>query len=137
MPQRGSKEIARPTASEALPLGSEHAEQKALFRWIDTEGVQIHSCLALAFAIPNGGKRGKAAAGKLKAEGVRAGVPDLFLPVPRGEYHGLFIEMKTTGGSLSQAQRAWNRALIRQGYLVAVCRGWLRARDCLLTYLEA
>jgi hypothetical protein len=62
----------------------------------------------MLFAIPNGGARHKAIAGKLRAEGVRAGVPDICLPVPRGEYHGLFIELKRPkGGHVSEEQEAW------------------------------
>ena len=68
---------------------SEHDEQVALFQWA---GYQLGACpeLALMFAIPNGGDRHPAVAGKLRDEGVKAGVPDIFLPVPRGKYHGMF-----------------------------------------------
>ena len=72
---------------------SEHDEQSAIFEWAALmQGAYPE--LGLLFAIPNGGKRDKATAGKLKAEGVKAGVPDMCLPVSNGKYHGLFIELK-------------------------------------------
>lgn len=71
------------------------------------------------FAIPNGGARTKAAAGKLKAEGLSAGVPDLFVPA-----WGLFIEMKRLkGGVISEEQKDWLDYLASEGYEVMVCRG--------------
>lgn len=73
---------------------------------------------ALIFAIPNGGKRSKATAGKLKAEGVRAGVPDLFLPIARGRWHGLFIELKVEGRKRSREQSLWHVKLQEQCYAV-------------------
>ena len=64
-------------------LASEHQEQAALFRWAWFAQVK-HPALALLYAIPNGGHRHKAVAARMKAEGVKAGVPDLCLPVARG-----------------------------------------------------
>ena len=91
----------------------------------------------LCFHIANGGSRGKAEAARFKAEGVKAGVPDLFLPVARGPYHGLFIEMKRQkGGKVSDAQKAWISALIDQGYLAVVCYGWKDAAELIEDYLE-
>ena len=55
---------------------------------------------------------------------MKAGVPDIFLPVASGIYHGLFIEMKRAkGGTVSEAQNEWITRLIRQGYAVLVCHG--------------
>lgn len=51
----------------------------------------------LLFHIPNGGKRTKIEASRLKAMGVLPGVPDLFLALPSGGYHGMFIEVKKPG----------------------------------------
>lgn len=115
---------------------SEHDEQAALFRWA-TFAANRWPELALMFAIPNGGHRVKAVAAKLKAEGVKAGVPDLCLPVPRGEWHGLYIEMKTRTGRASKEQKRWLGALQAQGYRVAVCKGWEAAKELIEEYLAS
>jgi hypothetical protein len=57
------------------------------------------------FAIPNGGHRSKVTAAILKAEGVMAGVSDLFLSVPKNGFGGMWIEMKAPGGRLSDIQQ--------------------------------
>jgi hypothetical protein len=92
--------------------------------------------LRLLFAIPNGGARHPAVAGKLKAEGVKAGVPDLLLPVARRRWNGLFIEMKSAKGRVSPAQKEWIDALDAQGYRCEVCYGAEAAFDAILGYLE-
>lgn len=78
----------------------------------------------LAFAVPNGGKRGKAEAARLKAEGVKAGAPDLCVAEPRGGYHGLWVEMKRAkGGRVSKEQREFHAELLARGYHVVVAEG--------------
>lgn len=77
---------------------TEHEEQKALIEWSAWMS-NARPELSLMFAVPNGGDRHPAVAAKLKAEGVKAGVPDIFLPVPRNGYHGLFIELKELKGA--------------------------------------
>ena len=75
-------------------------------------------------------------AGKLKPEGMKSGVSDLLLPVPRCGYHGLYIEVKRQdGGQLSQSQREWIRRLRENGYAVAVAHGSNEAWDSLMAYL--
>ena len=114
----------------------EDVEQATLFTWAGLKSGQRPE-LQLLFHIPNGGSRGKAEAARFKAEGVKAGVPDLFLPVSRGPYHGLFIEMKRQkGGKVSDAQKAWIAALIDQGYLAVVCYGWKDAAELIEDYLD-
>ena len=72
-------------------LPSEGQEQATLFNWARMmEG--MYPELRLMFHVPNGGGRSKAEAGRFKMEGVKAGVPDIFLPVPRGNYHGIPAE---------------------------------------------
>lgn len=107
----------------------EHEEQRTLMQWwaLYSKSKGLSECLL--FAIPNGGFRHISVAMKLKQEGVRAGVPDLFLALPRGNYHGLFIEMKKAkGGRVSDSQNAVMTSLVRQGYACAVCHGWTAAR---------
>lgn len=78
--------------------------------------------LALLYAIPNGGLRHIGTAMKLKCEGVKAGVPDLHLPIPRGVYTSLFIEMKAPGGRVSAEQKKWHVDLTKYGRCrVVVC----------------
>lgn len=76
----------------------------------------------LLFSIPNGGQRGPAAAAIFKAEGLRTGAPDLFLAVPRGGWHGLFLELKRREGVVSPQQEVFHELLSKQAYKVVVCR---------------
>ena len=114
---------------------SEHDEQVALFRWAEMSGAKYPD-LAWMFAIPNGGARHVAVGRKLKAEGVKRGVPDIFLPVARGRFHGLFVEMKTATGVVSKEQDGWIDRLLYQGYAAHVCRGWDDARQMIERYLS-
>lgn len=116
-------------------IPTEHEEQAALFKWAKLSA-GAHPGLKLLFAIPNGGHRHKAVAGKLAAEGVKPGVPDACLPVARGEFHGLYIEMKRRdGGSLSETQKGWIADLNDQGYQAECCHGWDEAREVIEAYL--
>lgn len=92
--------------------------------------------LELLFHIPNGGKRDIIEAKHLKQQGVKRGVPDLCLPVPKGKYHGLYIEMKTETGRTSEYQAWWLRKLEENGYYCAACHGWEEAVKCLEDYLK-
>lgn len=115
---------------------SEHDEQVSLFQWAAMQHGKYPE-LALMFAVPNGGLRNATVAAKLKAEGVKPGVPDIFLPVARGGYHGLFIEMKRIrGGKLSTEQALWITELLEQRYAVYKCEGWVKAKECIEQYLK-
>jgi len=92
--------------------------------------------LALLFHIPNGGSRDLREAAHMKEQGVKPGVPDLCLPVPRGKYHGLYVEMKTPSGRQSQDQKWWAKKLREQGYFVALARGWGSAVHVIEWYLN-
>lgn len=94
----------------------EAREQQAVVEWCAWKRIPI-------FHIPNGGSRDKREAANLKRQGVKPGVPDLFVPVARGGWHGLFVEMKTAKGRVSPKQREWLELLSAQGYLAKVCRG--------------
>ena len=114
----------------------EAVEQRTLFEWA-TLNAGRHPELQLLFHIPNGGKRPKTEAARFKLEGVKAGVPDIFLPVSRGAYHGLFVEMKRIKDSVtSAAQKKWIEDLNTQGYKAVVCFGWEDAAETILDYLE-
>lgn len=114
---------------------TESVEQICLFRWaMFEEGA--YPQLALLYHIPNGGKRSITTAKRLKAEGVKPGVPDIHLPVARKGYHGLYIELKRqVGNSTTETQDNWLEALNAEGYLAIVCRGWEEASKRILEYL--
>lgn len=122
--------------TRARPRPLEHIQQVALFAWSSKpETLAEHPELELLVAIPNGGKRTKVVAMKLKAEGVKKGYPDLVLDVPRGGYHGWKGELKVRGGRVKPEQAQWHDQLRRQGYRVDVRIGWEAMRDALLEYL--
>ena len=115
---------------------SEHAEQCHVIQWAVLES-RRNPKLNLLFAIPNGGRRSIGVAKKMKAEGVKAGIPDLFLPITSAFYNGLFIEMKKkTGGTLSKEQKQWISLLSRENYRVQVCKGADEAIKVIKNYLS-
>lgn len=141
------------TPEQLAAPDTEHAHQCALMCWVALN-TPTNPDLAGLFAIPNGGERNPAVAARLRAEGVRAGVPDLFLPLAREtqtrsksgdtvvirveRFNGLFIEMKKPKtGKLSPGQLACHNLLTQRGYKVVTCWGWQEARDTLLWYLGA
>lgn len=68
--------------------------------------------------------------------GCRKGVPDLCLPIPMHGYHGLYIELKTEQGRMSDEQKRWLAALNQMGYKAECCMGWEKARDIIAEYME-
>lgn len=119
-----------------LPVPTEEEEQIQLMRWAHIMR-RNHPELMMLHHIPNGGSRGKVEAARFKAAGVKSGVPDLCLPVPRGKYHGLYIEMKRRkGGRVSEDQKAWIHALRKNGYRAEVCRGCTEAAQVIEAYLR-
>lgn len=93
----------------------------------------------LIYHVPNGGHRHKATAAKLKGQGVKAGIPDLVLPMARGGFFGLYIEFKATPPNdavVSSSQQACIRRLNEQGYLAIVCRGHFDAMEQIRAYLR-
>ena len=97
---------------------TEHEEQRNFVRWFRQTYPDVR-----IFAIPNGGGRSKTTAGKLKAEGVSPGVPDLFVPA-----WALWIEMKRQkGGSVSLEQKDWHAYLISIGHKVLIAKGFADA----------
>lgn len=118
-------------------LVPEDFEQELVMRWAIGQ-TETWPELVLLYHIPNGGKRGKREAAKLKRMGVKAGVPDLCLPVPRGGFHGLYVEMKRLdGGRVSAEQTAWLAALHAAGHCVAVAEGHEQAIAVIKDYLAA
>lgn len=154
-----------------LAKDTEHSQQRALFAWAncaadfgfaiasDPRGYTLNTrCeiigfkapvpeLALLFAIHNQGHGDRIRGAQAKAEGVKPGVPDIMLPVPRlspsapplrsmVNLAGLFIELKKTKlGVVSNEQIAWAKLLIAQGYGVSICKGWIEAANVISLYL--
>lgn len=120
---------------KGLPI--EDTEQTMVMRWAAGQEHEWPE-LALLFHVPNGGFRGRKAGAQMKRLGAKPGVPDLALPVARGGFHGLFIEMKRMqDGTVSRDQREWHARLTEQGYLVSTCRGYEEAVCVLRDYLAA
>lgn len=121
----------------AARIPTEHEEQVALMRWASLS-IPRYPGLRWLHAIPNAGagaQRGQA--GKMKAEGVKRGVPDLCLPVPARGYHGAYVEMKRVRGSAtSPEQLAWRAYLTDAGYAYCLARGFEQARDFLMAYFD-
>lgn len=113
----------------------EHNEQVTVIQWCDWQYKQYADARKI-FAIPNGGYRNIIVATRLKAEGVRAGVPDLFLPVARQSFHGLFIEMKRRGAKAQANQLERLRMLNADGYCAVICHGADEAIETIKLYLD-
>jgi hypothetical protein len=103
-------------ASKGKRGNPEHKIQVALMDYLALAArPEVHY-----FAIPNQSNRHIANAAKMKAEGVRAGTPDLCFMLPAGRV--AWLEMKAEGGSLSTAQK-WFRDLCgRLGHHWAMAR---------------
>ena len=114
---------------------TEHQIQACVMQWAEGQLARHHE-LKLLYAIPNGGARNNITGALLKAEGVKPGVPDLCLPVARGGYHGLYIEMKRATGKPTKAQLDWLAALIAQGYATAIRHDAALTADLIIRYLD-
>lgn len=123
---------------------SEHMEQTAVFKWVETK-LADYPELELLFAVPNGlpmvgGRHARSMIPQiinyLKVEGLKKGVPDMFLPVARAGFHGLFIEQKIKGGKLSDEQKWWLDKLRDQGYFCVDSWSQFQTQGHLLNYLE-
>lgn len=138
-------EVPKPRQRRDDPEHRIQAELIARARLLEAQ----HPELADLHAIPNGGKRGKATAARMKAEGVKRGVPDLFLSVPvwgrpintwpspsTGDWHGLYLETKAPGGSLTPEQRGFMQRAASHGYACATYRSADEGVTLLMRYLS-
>lgn len=121
------------TVKAAQP--SESEIQAAFFVWLRVHENRFPA-LRFCFAVPNGGFRFKATAAAMKRTGTKAGVPDVFLPVARNGFHGLWIEFKTDGGKLSDTQKTFREFLMSQNYKFLVFRKWQTAANAVIDYLS-
>jgi hypothetical protein len=125
-----------PRVARAKSVDREGLEQAALIKELE---LRFPDVAALIYHVPNGGHRHKMVAIKLKGQGVKAGVPDLVLPMARGGYFGLYLEFKATppnDAAVSASQHAWIRRLNEQGYLAIVCQGHFDAMEQIRAYLR-
>ena len=119
------------------PVPTEHEEQVALFQWAEAHEEEYEE-LKLLFAVPNGGYRPMTTAAMLREEGVKAGVPDACLPVARGRFHSLWLELKRSDHSNhpTPAQAEWIERLRGYGHMAVVCYGAGEAINAIETYLN-
>ena len=119
-----------------LPPPLEAEEQRALMQWA-RYNTAAHPELKLLYHVPNEGKRSYHAGRELKIQGMKPGVPDICLPVPRGQYAALYIELKRKkGGTVSEHQKEWIAALNKAGNRAVICKGWEEAAEEIVKYLK-
>ena len=131
-----------PGKKKASRQNCEETKQKAVISWSkwirippapDIEpGSKVFDYL---FAIPNGGSRHPREAANLKASGVKAGVHDLMLPIARGGYVGLWVEMKHGKNTLTEDQKAWGERMRLAGYLTVTAWEAETAEKAIADYL--
>lgn len=120
---------------DASPVPLESNEQQTLVAWAKRHEEEWPE-LRMLYHIPNEGKRSRKTGTRLKAEGLKNGVPDICLPVARGGHHGLYIELKRREDSkVTKEQLEWIADLVAQGYVAAVCRGCDEAISLITRYL--
>ena len=119
-----------------IDLSTEDGHQYALMLWSQQASVRAqYPEQALLYHIENERQCSPQQAARRKRMGVKKGVPDLCLPVARGQYHGLYIELKTPTGRSTKEQNWWIDALNDAGYFAEVCHGWESAARVLEWYL--
>jgi hypothetical protein len=120
----------------------ESANCQAFVQWanlfkIAGEGMPKDATVATyLWHVPNGGEREIAEASRLRLEGVKAGVYDYTFALPRGKFHGAFIEMKSAAGDLSADQKKFGANMRGMGYYVTECFSWEAARQEIQRYLQ-
>ncbi|MFV7791262.1 VRR-NUC domain-containing protein [Aliarcobacter lanthieri] len=111
-------------------IPTEHQEQSLVIQYCNLKKIPI-------FHIPNGSYKSLTARIKSKKEGLVSGIPDLMIPVAKGNYHGLFIEMKRVKNSkVSVQQLKWIELLNKQGYKAIVCYGSKQAIEEIEDYIK-
>ena len=114
---------------------SEHTEQVAIFQWAALHRKK-YPALDLLYAVPNAAKRTPRLGAWMKAEGLKTGVPDIVLPVARGGFHSLYIELKIGRNKPTPNQLLFMRNLTEHGNLCQVCYGEIAATNAIQSYLE-
>ena len=115
---------------------SEHQHQVAVIDWWGSYAPSKGLDVRLLWAMPNAAKRSYALANHMKSEGLRPGVPDLFLALPTVVFHGMFIEMKSAKGKPTTDQAGYLSVLRKQDYNCVVCQGADEAIVAVKAYLN-
>lgn len=116
---------------------NESMQQRALIKWASMQriGIEDYRVSDFLYAIPNAAKRGPRLAAALKAEGLKAGVHDLHLPVPRPNFAGLWVEMKYGKNKMTDEQLGWKCKMELVGHKCVTCYTWEDAKDAIINYL--
>ena len=114
------QEMIKPSRTKKRNAQPEAAEQENVIKWA-RDNEKNYPFLWMLHSSLNGVKLSKIQAGKAKASGMLSGVPDLFLPVPRGSFCGLYIEMKSATGRIMPSQSRYLSAVSDFGYSAVVC----------------
>ena len=109
---------------------SEHQEQVALF-----QALSLHPECRWIFTTPNGGLRSKTTAVNLVREGLKKGAWDIFIPLARQGFHGMFIEMKYGKNKLTPEQAEFGEFVSEQGYKTFVSYNWQDAYNAIVEYM--
>ena len=112
----------------------EHKIQAAYFKWC-SYNAHRHPAIGYIHAIPNGGHRHPATAMKLKAEGVKRGIPDVFIPYPTTIFHGAYIEFKAGKNKLTPEQEQYQAWCEENDYSFITCYDFLTAMVFTMEYL--
>lgn len=122
--------------SKKLPVKhpTENEIQAAYFKWVDIRKRTVPE-LELVFHIPNGSHKSPRARQIFKAIGLKAGVPDVLVPVEGESGLSLWIEFKSKKGRVSDEQEQWHSRLRLYGHDVAICRDWAEAANKTLEHL--
>lgn len=116
--------VIKPLNEEVWGKEDQHQQAYTDWAWYNRN---LYPELDLYHHIPNGGRRDKKTAARLKAQGVKAGVPDIFIPAPADGYHGLYIELKVDGNYADEEQNNFLDAVTKHGYFACIAYGWRAA----------
>lgn len=112
-------------------LNAEEIEQINLISWTSTKP----DLWAYVIHIANQRQCTQIQGRKLKRMGVKKGVPDLFIAIPRNGCHGLWIELKAGSNRTTTEQNEFIDLLNKQGYKAVIAYGYKEARQVIEEYM--